>query len=189
MPQILCRFQELAPKARVTFHDLGQTGMIAGLRSRSLHAALTLRPPAGEVRGLKFDTIRSYRHGIICAAGSPWDGMASLNPATLLDIPLVGYQMEDIPEYYKLISKCLGISETSLRIRQQCDGVVSLIAAVESGLGPAVVGEFIKPVAGNRVRFVPFPPRTINAEVGILYRQSGLSDRGKVFVEACRLSS
>ncbi len=59
---------------------------------------------------------------------------------------------------------------------QECADVLSVIAAVESGRGVAVVGEFITAVAGDRVRFVPFVSGAHFQEVGLVYRQSGLGE-------------
>ena len=102
-------------------------------------------------------------------------------------VPLVGYQIEDLPEYYQIVSKVIGVPAERLKVREQCDGPVSLVAAVESGRAPAVVGQFIVAIAGNRVKFIPFS-KTPRLEVGILYRRTGLSDRAKMFIEACRTS-
>jgi LysR family transcriptional regulator, benzoate and cis,cis-muconate-responsive activator of ben and cat genes len=183
---VLCRFQELAPRARVTFHDLNQAGILLGLIRRTLDAAITIRPRPAEMRGLKFEPVGRYRLGIICSELSPWSKHKSISPKSLVGTSLVGYQIEDFPEYYQIVSKVLGVSPGRLKVRQQCDGAVSLVAAVESGRVPAVVGEFILGIAGNRITFVPFSGGTSRVQVGILYRGSGLSERAKVFVEACR---
>jgi len=183
---LLCRFQELAPRARVTFHDLNQAGMVLGLHRRTLDAAMTVRPRPAEMRRLKFEFIRQYRLGLICSESSRWSKYKSVSPKALVGTPLVGYQVEDFPEYYEIVSKVMGTTARRLKVRQQCDGAVSLVAAVESGRAPAVVGEFVLGIAGNRVRFVPFSSSTSRVQVGILYRRSGLSDRAKLFVEACR---
>ena len=90
--------------------------------------------------------------------------------------------------FYEIISKVIGVKPDRLKVRQQCDGAVSLVAAVESGGAPAIVGEFILGIAGNRVRFIPFSGGTSRAQVGILYRHASLSERAKVFLEACRES-
>ena len=183
---LLCRFQELAPRARVTFHDLNQAGMVLGLHRRTLDAAMTIRPRPAEMRRLKFEFIRQYRLGLICSESSRWSKYKSVSPKALVGTPLVGYQVEDFPEYYEIVSKVMGTTARRLKVRQQCDGAVSLVAAVESGRAPAVVGEFVLGIAGNRVRFVPFSSSTSRVQVGILYRRSSLSDRAKLFVEACR---
>jgi hypothetical protein len=109
------------------------------------------------MRGLKFEPIRRYRLGIICSDSSPWSKHKSLSPKALVGVPLVGYQIEDFPEYYEIISKVIGVKVGRLKVRQECEGAVSLVAAVESGPAPAVVGEFILGIAGNRVRACNFP--------------------------------
>ena len=185
LSSVLCRYQELAPRARVTFHDLNQAGMVLGLHRSTLDAAITIRPRPAEMRGLKFEPIRRYRLGIICSDASPWRKHKSIPPQALIGVSLVGYQIEDFPEYYEIISKVIGTTPGRLKVRQQCDGAVSLVAAVESGRAPAVVGEFILGIAGDRVRFIPFSGSS-RAQVGILYRHSSLSERARVFVEACR---
>src|SRR5260370_7866953 len=69
---------------------------------------------------------------------------------------LVVYRAREFPEYHQWVSKILRVSKGRLMIIQECADVLSVVAAVESGRGVAVVGEFITTVAGDRVRFVPF---------------------------------
>ena len=71
---------------------------------------------------------------------------------------------------------------------QECADVLSVIAAVESGRGVAVVGEFITAVAGDRVRFVPFVSGAHFQEVGSVYRQSGLGENIRKLVAGCLAS-
>jgi hypothetical protein len=59
---------------------------------------------------------------------------------------------------------------------------LSVVAAVESGRGAAVVGEFITAVAGDRVRFVPFVSGAHFLEVGLLYRQSGMARISEIWL-------
>ena len=65
----------------------------------------------------------------------------------------------------------LGVSKTCVIVSQKCDGVLSLIAAVESGHAPAVVGEFMTAIAGDRVRYIPFVPKISSTDVDLLYRK------------------
>ena len=68
---VLARYYELSPGAGVSLDDLTHTEMLSGLRAGKLHAALTIRPAVGEMRGLKFETIRRHPVGIICSNSSP----------------------------------------------------------------------------------------------------------------------
>jgi DNA-binding transcriptional LysR family regulator len=83
-----------------------------------------------------------------------------------------------------LVSKILRVSKGRLIISQECADVLSVVAAVESGRGVAIVGEFITAVAGDRVRFVPFVSGAHFLEVGLLYRQSGLGENLRKLVSA-----
>jgi DNA-binding transcriptional LysR family regulator len=61
---------------------------------------------------------------------------------------------------------------------------MGLMAAVQAGRGVAVVGDFITPLIGDRVRFVPFVSGAHFLEVGLLYRKSGLTESLGNFIAA-----
>jgi len=169
---ILSRFHELAPGALVTLHDLSLSEILTGLKAKKLDAALTLRPRAGEMRGLKFEVLGRYSVGIICADSSSLANLPAIHPSSVPMDKLVGYCAADFPEYHQWVAKVLGVSKTRVVISQECDGVMSVIAAVESGRAPAVVGEFTAAVAGDRVRYIPFASKASYMDVGLLYRRS-----------------
>jgi LysR family transcriptional regulator, benzoate and cis,cis-muconate-responsive activator of ben and cat genes len=182
---LLVGYHELAPGGRLTLQDLTHTEMLLGLRTKKLHAAVTLRPHPKEMRGLRFEMISRHAVGIICAAESPLAGLSMVRPSMVATNGLVVYRAKDFPEYHKWIAGVLGVSLGRLLVVQECDDVLGVIAAVESGRGLAIVGEFITAVSGNRVRFVPFASKPHFLEVGLLYRQSGLSDHTKRLITVC----
>jgi LysR family transcriptional regulator, benzoate and cis,cis-muconate-responsive activator of ben and cat genes len=181
---VLGRYHELSPGTRVTLHDLTHTEILSGLRARKLHAALTIRPSAGEMRGLKFETIRCHPVGIICSNSSPLARQPSVRPSVIAMSELVVYRAREFPEYHQWVSKILRVSKDRLMIIQECADVLSVVAAVESGRGAAVVGEFITAVAGDRVRFVPFVSGAHFLEVGLLYRRSEVGENLRKLVAA-----
>jgi LysR family transcriptional regulator, benzoate and cis,cis-muconate-responsive activator of ben and cat genes len=182
--RVLCRYHEVSPGARVTLHDLTHTEMLSGLRAGKLDAALTIRPSAGEMRGLKFESIHRHPVGIICSVSSPLARQPAVRSSVVAKSKLVVYRAKEFPEYHQLMSKILRVSKGRLIISQECADVLSVVAAVESGRGVAVVGEFITAVAGDRVRFVPFVSGAHFLEVGLLYRQSGLGENIRKLVAA-----
>jgi DNA-binding transcriptional LysR family regulator len=97
---------------------------------------------------------------------------------------MIVYRAKDFPEYHKWIAGILGVRLGGLSVVQECDDVLGIIAAVESGRGFAIVGEFITAVAGTRVRFVPFAAKDHFLEVGVLYRPNGLTANTKKLIEA-----
>jgi DNA-binding transcriptional LysR family regulator len=170
--RILSRYHELAPGASVTLHDLSLSEILTGLREKKLHAGLTLRPRPGEMRGLKFEALRRYSVGIICAKSSPLAQYSLIRPSMVPMDQLTGYRALDFPEYHPWVAKMLGVKKTLVTIRQECDGVLSIIAAVEAGNAPAVVGEFTSAIAGDRVRYVAFDSKKSFMDVGLLYRNN-----------------
>ena len=162
--------------------------MLSGLRAGKLHAALTIRPAAGEMRGLKFETIRRHPVGIICSNSSPLAQQPAVRPSVVAMSELVVYRAREFPEYHQWVSKILRVSKGRLMIIQECADVLSVVAAVESGRGVAVVGEFITAVAGDRVSFVPFVSGAHFLEVGLLYRQSGFGENVRKLVAAALLA-
>jgi LysR family transcriptional regulator, benzoate and cis,cis-muconate-responsive activator of ben and cat genes len=183
--KVLARYHELAPGGRLTLQDLTHTEILRGLRTKKLNAALTLRPHPKEMRGLRFEMVSRHAVGIICSVESLLAGLSTVRPSMVVNSELIVYRAKDFPEYYKWIAGVLGVSLGGLMSVQECDDVLGVIAAVESGRGLAIVGEFITAVSGNRVRFVPFACKAHFLEVGILYRRSGLSDSAKKLIAAC----
>jgi LysR family transcriptional regulator, benzoate and cis,cis-muconate-responsive activator of ben and cat genes len=185
IPKLLAKYHQLAPGGRLTLQDLTHTEMLSGLKTKKLHAALTLRPLAKEMRGLRFEMISRHRVGIICSLGNPLSGLSTVRPSMVADNELIVYQAKDFPEYHQWIAEILAVSTTELIVAQECDDVLGVVAAVQSGRGLAIVGEFITVVAGNRVRFVPFASKAHFLEVGVLYRPNGLSENVKKLIAAC----
>ena len=183
--KVLAKYHELAPGGRITLQDLTHTEILLGLKTKQLHAALTLRPHNKEMRGLRFETISRHAVGIICPIKSPLAGADNVRPSIVASQELIVYRAQDFPEYHKWIAGILGISVGTLIVAQECDDVLGIIAAVESGRGVAIVGEFITAVSGNRVSFVPFAAKTHFLEVGFLYRPNGLSKNTKRLIVAC----
>jgi DNA-binding transcriptional LysR family regulator len=153
---ILRRYHELAPGASVTLHDLSLSEILTAIKAKRLHAGLTLRPRREEMPGLTFELLRRYSVGIICARSSPLAKLSVIRPSEVPISKLIGYRDAEFPEYHPWVAKVLGVSKTRVTISRACDGVLSLIAAVEAGHAPAVVGEFTTAVAGDRVCYMPF---------------------------------
>ncbi|MBV9874815.1 MAG: LysR family transcriptional regulator [Verrucomicrobia bacterium] len=183
--KVLAKYHELSPGGRITLHDLTHTEILLGLKTNKLHSALTLRPREKEMRGLRFETISRHAVGIICPPKSPLAGADTVRPSTIATQELIVYRAKDFPEYHKWIAGILDLSTDTLILAQECDDVLGVIAAVESGRGVAIVGEFITAVSGNRVRFVPFASKAHFLEVGFLYRANRLSENTKKLIAAC----
>jgi LysR family transcriptional regulator, benzoate and cis,cis-muconate-responsive activator of ben and cat genes len=185
MSKLLATYHQLVPGGRLTLQDLTHTEMLSGLQTKKLQVALTLRPRSKELRGLRFEMISRHRVGVICSLESPLAGLSAVQPSIIANNELIFYRAQDFPEYHQWVAEILGVSISALAVAQECDDVLGVVAAVESGRGVAIVGEFITAVAGNRVRFIPFASKPHFLEVGVLYRPHGLSESTKKLIAAC----
>ena len=182
--QILSRYHEMAPGSAVTLHDLSLSEILAGIKAKKLHAGLTLQPRVGEMRGIEFEPLHRYSVGIVCANSCPLARFNAIRPSSVPTDNLIGYRAAEFPEYHQWVASVLEVSKARVIISQECDGVLSLIAAVESGTAPAVVAEFITAIAGNRVRFVPFVSKPSFMEVGLVYRKRETAENVKKLIAA-----
>ena len=179
---ILSGYHEMASGGSVTLHDLSLSEILAGIRTKKLHAGLTLRPRPGEMRGVEFEPIRRYSVGIVCAKSSPLAQSSVIRPSAVPADNLIGYRASEFPEYHPWVAKVLGVSKNRVVINQECDGVLSLVAAVESGHSPAVVGEFTTAIAGDRIRYIPFVSKPSFMDVGLLYRNGETAENVKKLI-------
>jgi hypothetical protein len=127
------------------------------------------------------ETIRRHPVGIICSNSSPLARQPAVRPSFVAMTELVVYRARQFPEYHQWVSKILRVSQGRLIVIQECADVLSVIAAVESGRGAAVVREFITPVAGDRVRFV----QSLNEAINLL-RQLNVTNSRRVPDNASR---
>jgi DNA-binding transcriptional LysR family regulator len=186
--RVLAQYNEMAPGSRITLHDMTNAEMISGVKSEKIHGGITVRPYAKDMRGLKFEVISQHYPGVICADSSPLSRQLAVLPATVALSKLVVYRKRLFPEYHNWVAKVLNISKGQLNVSQECDDVLSVIAAVESGLGVAVVGDFITPLIGDRVRFVPFVNKEHGLDVGLIYRTRGIGKALRRLILACKAS-
>ncbi len=184
LPRALQSFQENCPGVRARLHDLSTEEMLAGVRDERLHAALMVRPSAGALRGLNFETLRSYP---VCVAASPAHSLARMRSVTLARLRserLIGYTEKDYPEYHEWLDALFeGVTPP---VSEEHDSVTSLIAAVESGRGVALVSQSLACLAGPRLKLRPLRPSPPPMRVGIAFLAKNPSPTTLRFVTAAR---
>lgn len=169
LPRALRAFQSKFPSARVSLHDFSTEEMLAGLRAEKLHVALMVRPPRKMLRGLQFQELARYP---ICVALPPKHPLANskiVSIGQLANEPLIAYTRLDYPEYHDMLDKLFG--KRKPRIAEEHDGVTSIIAAVESGRGIALVPQCVQSMAGPRVTLVPLDPAPELIPVGAAWKE------------------
>lgn len=188
LPQVLTAFRQKAPSARVRLHDQSSPEMLEGLRNGKLHAALMVEPLKKESRGLVFQKLQTYPIVVAVSPAHPWSKRRSLTIAEVVDESLVAYGRKEYPDYHQMLARVLGPKVKRLRFAEECDSGTSLIAAVESGKGPAVSSASLADTAGERLRYVPLTPAPLPVVVGLAYRAELETSLARTFVETIKAS-
>ncbi len=169
MPAILRGFQARFPKVRVKLHDLSTEEMLAGVREGKLQVAFLVRPNRGMLRGLRFEELT---RDTMCLAVAPQHGLARLRSVTLTQAagePLVVFSRKDYPEYHEYLDALFTPIKAKARVAEEHDSSASLIAAVESGIGVAIVPRSFSCSAGPRLKLIPLSPTPQPIVIGAIW--------------------
>ncbi|MGD9896670.1 MAG: LysR substrate-binding domain-containing protein [Candidatus Methylacidiphilaceae bacterium] len=150
LPQTLREFQIQCPRIRVELHDLSTEEMLAGLRERTLQAALLVKPSTPALDGIVFNEIARFRPCVAMPLAHPLASGAEPNVEALADESLMAYTRADYPEHHTWLGQIFRKARFP-RIHAEYDSSTSLIAAIESGSGLAVVQEGFEKLAGTRL--------------------------------------
>jgi DNA-binding transcriptional LysR family regulator len=145
-----------------------------------------VQPSKQAARGILFEPLRTYP---IVVAVPPGHAFArkrsrSVSLKEVLGEPLVTYSRKEFPDYHEMLARTAGPLARRLRIAEECDGVLSLIAAIESGKGVAVTAASLANTAGPRLCYVTLTPSPAPAVVGVAYRTAGAGPRQQLFLAA-----
>ena len=148
------RFSQLHPRARVQLSDLSSMEMRDALAQGKIDVAVTV-PWEGDSQAVKWTTVR--RHGMMLAvpAAHPFASKKKVKLAELDGQRLLLYSRNEYPEYWQGITRMFREKGLQAKVAGEFDGVTSLAAAVEAGLGVALMA------SGNRfdrVVMLPIDP-------------------------------
>ncbi len=179
-------FTQKHPNARVELFDLSTEEMLAGLESKTLDVALSV----GQKRdghGLKWTPLVQVSWQLAVNHHHPLATRKQLTAAEVAPEPLLVFCQRDYPEYWEIITRWLNAHQVRPKSAGEYDGVESLMTAVESGLGVAVVTTRTAQRFRNRAQFKTLSPGPKPLCIAAGYRM----DRGDhqplaVFVEDLR---
>ncbi len=189
LPPSLRAFQALMPTARVKLHDLSTEEMLAGLRAGELHLALTVHPAAGVMRGLRFEKLVTDPLRLAVAPTHALGRRRSVSLADLVSQPLVIYSRIEYPEYYEMVSSFFAAIKAHPRVAEEHDGVSSLISAVETGCGVAIVPNSLSCITGPRVKLLSIVPEPPPVVIGAIVPKAGTTSLGEQFLVCLREAS
>jgi LysR family transcriptional regulator, benzoate and cis,cis-muconate-responsive activator of ben and cat genes len=186
IPATLRAFQAQMPQVRVRLHDLSTEEMLAGVREGKLQVAFLVRPSRAMLRGLHFEELA---RDTLCLAVPPKHALARLRSVTLAQAarePLVVFTRKDYPEYLDYLETLFGRIKAKPRIAEEHDSSASLIAAIESGTGVALVPQSFSCSAGPRLNLIPLAPAPEPLVIGAVWAKDRLTPTAEDFWKAAK---
>lgn len=179
-------FAQKHPAARVELFDLSTKELLAGLESDTLDVALSV----GQKRdghGLRWTPLVQVSWQLAVNSQHPLARRRHITAAEVAREPLLVFCQRDYPEYWDAITGWLRKHRQRPAIAGEYDGVDSLLAAVESGLGVAIVTTSTARLVPARVRLkaLPAAPKPVCIAAG--HRASRATEKPlAVFIEELR---
>ena len=186
LPRALKYFRKSNPGVRVRLHDLSTQDMLQGLRDGKLQAALLVQVPPKTLAGLVFEELQ--RHAV-CVAVHPAHPLARARRVGLKEVAeehLVAFTLADYPEHQAWIAGLFAPLNRPPQIVEEHDSFTSLIAAVESGRGVAVIAQPLNGLGSPRLKIRPLQPAPPPLGLGIAYRKKLRSTATDNFIDAAR---
>lgn len=186
LPPTLRAFQSELPNVRVRLHDLSTEEMLAGLRQGTLQMALMVKPAGAMLRDLRFTDLTTDTLRLAVAPNHP---LARKRTATIKEIigePLVVYSRSEYPDYHEMLATLFGAAKARPRYAEEHDGVTSIIAAVESGAGVALLSQSVACMAGPRLKLIPLTPALKPAIIGAATTKALLSPAAEHFLKCAQ---
>jgi DNA-binding transcriptional LysR family regulator len=186
LPAAVESFTQTHPKARVELFDLSTAEMLAGLESDKLDVALTVGQER-DTRGLKWTPLVRAPWQLAVNRNHPLARRRRVTPAEVAHEPLLVFCQRDYPEYWDAITGWFREHRQRPGIAGEYDGVDSLMAAVESGQGVALVATRMGRLVPERVRLKALSPAPKLLCIAAGYRANRADDKPlAVFVEELR---
>lgn len=182
----LRRFQDSHPHVDVTLHDMTSKGLINGIRDNKLDVALTVSVAPTDFSGLGFDELAAYDVRVAVSNGHRYAKARKIAMADIATEPHVTWTKEEHPEAHSALQKMLAPYTDTPRIVMECDSAPSLIAAVESGKGVALVLQTLSKVAGKRISLRTVQPAQAPIPVAVIYQKQHLSASALDFINTLK---
>ena len=179
-------FTQAHPNTHVELLDLSTAEMLAGLESEKLDVALCVGQQR-QTRGLKWTPLVHAPWRLAVNRNHPLARRSRVTPREVAGEPLLVYSQRDYPEYWETITGWLRDHQQRPRIVGEYDGAENLMAAVESGLGVAVVTTQMARLFPKRARLITLSSAPEPVRIAVGHRVNRTDDKPlAVFVEELR---
>ncbi len=175
--------------ARVELLDLSSQEMLAGLEAGTLDVALTVAPER-EIRGLRWAPLIQVTWMLAINHRHPLTALPELTLEQAAAEPWLVFHQRDYPEYRHLLTTWLREQGACPTIAGEYDGITSLLAAVESGLGVALVTSNSVEFTPKRVRLKSLSSTPKKLSIAAGYREDRKAEKPLVvFLEELRYAA
>lgn len=179
-------FTQAHPEARVELFDLSTEEMLKGLDNETLDVALSVGQ-RHRTRGLTWTPLIRAPWQLAVNRNHPLARRSRVAPAEIASEPLLVFCQRDYPEYWDIITGWLRQQKVRPRIAGEYDGLESLMAAVESGLGVALLTSRTAHRVPERVRLKKLSAAPEPVCIAVGHRDDRTNDKPlAVFVEELR---
>jgi DNA-binding transcriptional LysR family regulator len=176
-------FGQRHPRVRVELSDSTSCEMVEKLQKGELDVIVTVKPNK-DIAQLAWSTLVEEKWSVAISKQHPLASKAVFTPKDLNEQKLVVYNQREYPDYWAAIAGWFKEQGINARISSECDGVNSLISAVEAGLGIALVAERIACLLPERVILKPLKPQPRPSCIAVGFQEKQRADAVlAVFVE------
>jgi len=180
---------EKHPSVGIEMLDLSTKEMRAELDSGQLDLALTVGDQS-ESRGVKWVRLVQTPWQLAVHEHHALWRQAKVSPAEVARGPLLVFCQRDYPEYWDVIRRWLRRHQQLFKVAGEYDGIHSLLAAVESGLGVGLVTSRAGRLVPERVRLKGLSDGPEPLCIAAGYRADRANDKPlAVLVEELRLAA
>ena len=139
------------PTARVEMLDLSTNEMRSGLENCELDLAVSIATKP-DVQGIEWKPLLRAPWHLALNEHSALCGRKKITPVEVAREPLLVFCHRDYPEYWSIVTGWLRQHRQCPKIAGEYDGIHSLLAGVESGLGVGIVTSRSADLIPRRVR-------------------------------------
>lgn len=182
-------FVQKHPDTQVELFDLSSQEMLEGLQAGTLDVAITATPER-DTRGLRWKPLAQIPWQLAVHQSHPLARRAKITPEQIAGEPMLVFNHRDYPEYWNLLTTWLREQGQSPAIRGEYDGITSLLSAVGSGLGVAMVVAGVAEFLPRRVRLKALASGPVALDIAAGYREDGDTNKPlTVFIEELRYAA
>jgi len=164
------RFTQFHPRVRVSLSDCSSSEMRTGLSSGKLD--LILGPPALGTE-IRWENLREYHWRLVMKSSHPLAAKKKISAEDLSGEKLLLYDREQYPEYWEKVTSYFRDNKLQAKVAGEFDGISSLLAALEAGMGVAILSDSISIQRGQRDALIARP---IENAPGRLFVAAGVSN-------------